>query len=79
MKKSLNEYKAVIKTPISTDAYANPDPTILAWPIASINASLEKNPEKPGKPMSAREPINDVKYVMGSLLLSPPIFLMSCS
>ena len=24
-------------------------------------------------------PINDVKYVMGSLLLSPPIFLMSCS
>ena len=44
-----------------------------------MRASLEKKPEKPGKPMSANEPSKQVQYVMGRYLRRPPMFRMSCS
>ena len=41
-------------------------------------ASLEKKPEKPGKPISASEPIRAVSQVIGMYLRRPPMWLMSC-
>ena len=42
-------------------------------------ASLEKKPEKPGKPTSAKVPMSIVNQVMGMTFHSPPILRMSCS
>ena len=41
--------------------------------------SFEKKPEKPGKPISASEPIRQVQYVIGMYFRSPPMRRMSCS
>jgi hypothetical protein len=40
---------------------------------------LEKKPARPGTPAMARQPMSMVRWVMGILALSPPIFCMSCS
>jgi len=65
-------YSAVMKTPLTTQMYAYVEPTRCEAPTASISASLEKNPELPGNPISARHPTKQVQYVMGMYLRSPP-------
>lgn len=47
--------------------------------IDSIIASLEKNPERYGVPVSARLPMVRQVVVIGSIFCRPPIFRMSCS
>lgn len=47
--------------------------------IASIIASLEKNPARKGMPVRARLPIIIHDEVKGRVLYSPPILRMSCS
>lgn len=47
--------------------------------IASIIASLEKNPARNGVPVRAILPIIMHEEVNGSVLWRPPIFRMSCS
>lgn len=47
--------------------------------IASMIASLEKNPARNGVPVRARLPIVIQDEVNGSVLCNPPIFRMSCS
>ena len=56
-----------------------PAPGSCEWCTASMMASLEKNPDSPGKPMRASVPISIVAQVMGMSLHSPPILRMSCS
>lgn len=47
--------------------------------MASIIASLEKNPARNGVPVRARLPIVMQDEVNGRSLCSPPIFRISCS
>lgn len=47
--------------------------------IASMMASLEKNPARNGVPVKARLPIVMHDDVNGSVLWRPPIFRISCS
>lgn len=47
--------------------------------IASMMASLEKNPARKGVPVRARLPIVRQEEVVGARFWSPPIFRMSCS
>jgi len=47
--------------------------------IASMIASLEKNPAKKGVPVRARLPIVRAEEVRGVRLCMPPILRMSCS
>lgn len=47
--------------------------------IASIMASLEKNPARKGAPVRARLPMVKQEAVNGMSFWSPPIFRMSCS
>jgi hypothetical protein len=79
MKNARKVYSAVMKTPDSTQKYAYPEPNRCDSCTASISMSLEKNPDVPGNPISAREPIKKVQYVMGMYLRRPPILRMSCS
>lgn len=47
--------------------------------MASMMASLEKNPAKKGVPMRARLPIVRQEEVKGARWKRPPIFRISCS
>ena len=47
--------------------------------MASIIASLEKNPARKGGPVRARLPIVKQEDVKGARWCIPPIFRMSCS
>lgn len=47
--------------------------------IASMIASLEKNPARNGAPERARLPMRRQDVVIGRAILSPPIFRISCS
>ena len=68
-----------MKTPDKTAKYAKPLPGVVEICTASIITSFEKNPEKPGKPIKASEPIKAVQYVIGIYFFMPPILRMSCS
>ena len=50
-------YSDVTNTPINTAQYASVWPGVVDACTASISASFEKKPEKPGKPISASVPI----------------------
>lgn len=47
--------------------------------MASMIASLEKNPDRKGVPVSARLPIVRQEDVKGARWCIPPIFRISCS
>ncbi len=68
-----------MKTPATTAQYASVWPGVVEACTASISASFEKKPEKPGKPISASVPMTLVQYVIGRYLRRPPILRMSCS
>ena len=60
MKNARKVYTAVMNTPDSTQKYAYPDPKRCDSCTASISRSFEKNPDVPGNPISASEPIRNV-------------------
>jgi hypothetical protein len=56
-----NVYAAVTNTHSSTHRYAKPAPGVAEWCTASMIASLEKKPLKPGMPAEAIAPISIVQ------------------
>ncbi len=72
-------YSDVMNTPLNTAQYATVWPGVVDACTASISASFEKKPEKPGKPINASVPITEVQNVIGMYLHKPPILRMSCS
>ena len=61
MNTSRKVYSAVTKTQVSTQKYANDAPGTFERCTASMIASLEKKPAKPGMPALEMAPISTVQ------------------